>query len=109
MRRIDTQELKQMMDQGADFTIIDARSHDAYDREHLPGAVSIPSDHVGEHLLKEYDTDETMITYCTDLDCTASTVAAKKLERYGFKKVLEYKAGLEDWKRSGFATVTKGH
>lgn len=109
MRHIDTQELKRMMDEGADFTLIDARSHDAYDREHLPGAVSMPSDHMGEHVLKDYDNDETMVTYCTDLECTASTIAARKLDRYGFKKVLEYKAGIEDWKKAGYPVITKGH
>lgn len=109
MRKIDTQELKRMMDEGEDFALIDARSHDAFDRGHLPGAVSIPSDHIGEHVLKEFDSDRKMVTYCTDLECTASTVAAKKLERFGFKKVLEYKEGLEAWKRAGFPVVTKGH
>jgi len=109
MENIDTHGLKRFMDEGKDFTLIDARSHDAYDREHLPGAISIPSDHMGEHLLRDYDKKQTMITYCTDLECTASTVAAKKLERYGFRKVLEYKAGIDDWKKAGYPVVTKGH
>lgn len=109
MRQIGYDELKQMLDEKADLVIIDARSHDAYDREHIPGALSIPSDHLGPHLVKDYDKDTPFVTYCTDLECEASTVAAKKLDRYGYKKVLEYKAGIMDWKAHGQTTVTKGH
>ncbi len=109
MRQITTDELKKMMDEHADFVLIDARSHDSYDREHIPGALSIPSDHLGKHILEDFDEDTTFVTYCTDLECEASTVAAKKLDRYGYRNVLEYKAGIADWKARGHPTETKGH
>jgi len=109
MRQIRADDLKKMMDEKADFVLIDARGHDAYDREHITGAVSIPSDHLGERILKDYDKDTTFVTYCTDLDCEASTVAATKLERYGYTKVLEYKPGIDDWKTHRYPTVKKGH
>jgi len=109
MKQIRMEELKQMMDDKADFVLIDARGHDAYDKEHITGAISIPSDHLGEHITKDYDKDTTFVTYCSNLKCEASTVAATKLERYGYKKVLEYKAGIEDWRAHRYPTVTKGH
>ena len=109
MKQIRAEDLKKMMDQNADFVLIDARGHDAYDKEHITGAVSIPSDHLGEHITKDYDKDTTFVTYCSSLTCEASTVAATKLEKYGYRKVLEYKAGIEDWKAHCYPTVTKGH
>jgi rhodanese-related sulfurtransferase len=109
MKQISFDDLKRMMDEHADFVLIDARSHDAFDKEHIPGALSIPSDHLGPHLVEDYDEDTTFVTYCTDMKCEASTVAAKKLSRYGYKNVLEYKAGIMDWKAHRQQTVTKGH
>ncbi len=109
MRQIDFDELKRMVDEHADFVMIDARSHDAYDKEHIPGALSFPSDHLGPNIVKDYDKDTTFVTYCTDLECEASTIAAKKLDRYGYREVLEYKAGIDDWKAHRQQTVKKGH
>lgn len=109
MKQIHAEDLKEMMDDKADFVLIDARGHDAYDKEHITGAVSIPSDHLGERITKDYDKETIFITYCSNLKCDASTVAATKLERYGYKKVLQYKAGIEDWRAHRYPTVTKGH
>lgn len=109
MKKIRAEDLKGMMDRNEDYVLLDARVHDSYDREHIKGAVSIPSDHLGEHITKDYDKDTTFVTYCSNLKCEASTIAAVKLEKYGYTKVLEYKAGIEDWKAHGYPTVTKGH
>ncbi len=104
MRRIAREELKRMMDRGEDFVLIDARGHEAYAKEHLPGAVSIPSDHIGEHVMSSYRKNTQFVTYCSSFDCEASTVAAKKLVKYGFNDVLEFKGGLEDWKTAKYPT-----
>ena len=104
IRQIDGKELKSMIDQGADFLLVDARMHEGYEREHIPGAVRMPAERIGEHALREYDKDRTVVTYCTNTVCKSSTIAAEKLERFGFKNVLEYKAGIEDWKRAGYPT-----
>jgi rhodanese-related sulfurtransferase len=104
MKKITREYLKNMMDADVDFVLIDARGHEAYAKEHLPGALSIPSDHLGEHLLREHKKDRTFVTYCSNLECEASTIAAQKLDKYGFKNVLEFKGGLEDWKKAGYPT-----
>ena len=107
MRRIEGDELRKMIDGKSQIVIIDARGHEAYDKEHIPGALSIPSDHLGKDISKSYGKETTFVTYCTDLQCTASSIAAKKLEKYGYANVLEYKAGIEDWKARGYPTVRK--
>jgi len=104
MKRITRDVLKDMLDKDVDFVLIDARGHEAHAKEHLPGAVSMPSDHIGEHLLRGYKKEQTFVTYCSSFECTASTVSARKLEKFGFKKVLEVKGGLEDWKKGGYRT-----
>jgi len=104
MRQITRDILRKMMDSETDFVLIDSRGHESYAKEHIPGAVSIPSDHIGEHLLKEFRKDRTYVTYCSGWKCEASTLAAMKLDKFGFKKVLEFKGGLEDWKAGGLPT-----
>jgi rhodanese-related sulfurtransferase len=104
MKKITREYLKNMMDSDVDFVLIDARGHEAYAKEHLPRALSIPSDHLGEHLLREHKKDRTFVTYCSSFECEASTIAAQKLDKYGFKNVLEFKGGLEDWKKAGYPT-----
>ena len=107
MKRIEGDELKKLIDERRQLVIIDARGHEAYDKEHIPEALSIPSDHLGRDISKSYGKDTTFVTYCTDLECTAISVAANKLEKYGYTNVLEYKAGIEDWKTRGYPTVKK--
>ena len=104
MKKVTREELKAMMDRSDPFILLDARGGDAFRTEHLPGAVSVPSDRVGRHILPGLKEDDTIVTYCSSFDCEASTVAAEKLEKYGFKKVLEFKGGLKDWKGAGYAT-----
>jgi rhodanese-related sulfurtransferase len=104
MKQITREYLKNMMDTDVDFVLIDARGHEGYAKEHLPGALSIPSDYLGQHLLRDHKKHRTFVTYCSNFECEASTIAAQKLDKYGFKNVLEFKGGLEDWKKAGYPT-----
>ena len=104
IRKIRAEELHLMMDSKVIFTLIDARDTKEFGKEHIPGAVSLPSDRLAKNVLVQRRKSETFVTYCTDLQCDESARAAKKLERYGFKNVLELRGGLEDWKKAGFPT-----
>jgi len=104
MRNVTREELKVMMDRGDPFILLDTRNRDAFRTEHIPGAVSVPSDQVGKHVLPGLKKDDTIATYCSSFSSKESKVAAEKLERYGFKKVLQFKGGLKDWKDAGYAT-----
>ena len=102
MKQIKRETLKRMMDNDEDFVLIDARRHGGYDEGHLPGAIPIPADRIGEEMLKQYKKDSTIVTYCSGWDCESSTIAAKKLDKYGFVNVLDFKGGLEEWKKAGY-------
>lgn len=102
MKEITRETLKRMIDEDVDFLLIDARTHKGFGDEHLPGAISIPADHMGEHLMREFKKNRTIVTYCSSLECESSAIAGEKLETYGFKKVLRYKGGLKDWKEAGY-------
>jgi len=104
MKQITRETLKDMMDRKVDFVLVDARRHEGFDKEHLPGAIWVPSNRFGEQVLADYDKGRTFVTYCSSFTCESSTIAAKKLEKFGFTNVLEFKGGLEDWKNAGYPT-----
>lgn len=105
MRTISREALKKMMDDGRDFVLVDARTHEGFDEEHLPGAVRMPANRLGESMLRRYRRDRTVVTYCSGWACESSTIAAKKLERLGFTDVLDFKGGIEDWKKAKYPLV----
>ncbi|MDD5677032.1 MAG: hypothetical protein PHW60_03445 [Kiritimatiellae bacterium] len=42
-----------------------------------------------------------IVTYCANLKCPASVELAGKLKALGYKHVLEYPYGIEDWAAKG--------
>lgn len=93
-------ELKRRVNQEKPYILADARDLDSYDSAHIPGAISVPADEV-DQLAGNYDSNIDVITYCSSYACQASTLAAKKFLQHGFKNVLDYKGGLEEWEKQG--------
>jgi rhodanese-related sulfurtransferase len=48
MNRISRDELKQKMDRGDRFTLVETLPEAAFHHEHLPGAINLPPDRVNE-------------------------------------------------------------
>jgi rhodanese-related sulfurtransferase len=74
------------------FTLVDARSRVAYDRGHLPGAVSA----------HDPLPDGPLVAYCWSPGCNAATKLAARLFDEG-RDVKEMIGGFEYWVREGFA------
>jgi rhodanese-related sulfurtransferase len=64
--RVTTDEVKERMDRGEQFTFVDTRNPQAWGEADtkLPGAVRVPADEVEQHL-DEIPRDRVVITYCT--------------------------------------------
>ena len=64
--RITVDELKERMNRGEPFTILDTRNPKAWGDADtkLPGAIRVPADEVEQHL-KDIPHDRAIITYCT--------------------------------------------
>jgi rhodanese-related sulfurtransferase len=64
--RITVDELKERMDRGEPFAILDARNPQAWAEADtkLPGAIRVPADEVERHL-SEIPRDRAVIAYCT--------------------------------------------
>jgi rhodanese-related sulfurtransferase len=86
-----------------EIIVIDARSADAYAKEHIPNAVSFPHRTMSAEATQRLRRDVLYVTYCDGIGCNASTKGALNLARLGFR-VKELIGGLDWWKRDGYAT-----
>jgi rhodanese-related sulfurtransferase len=100
---IDSWDLKAAIDRGENMTIVDARSPEAFDKEHIPGAVSLPHRTMSEETTATLDKQALVVTYCDGIGCNGSTKGALNMTRLGFR-VKELIGGLDWWKRDGYPT-----
>jgi rhodanese-related sulfurtransferase len=100
---IDSWDLKVAREAGEPVTVIDARSRQAFAREHIPGAVSLPHREMTRESTAAIDRNKLVVTYCDGIGCNASTKGALKMAELGFR-TRELIGGLDWWKRDGHPT-----
>ena len=100
---LDSADLYTAIINQENIIIIDGRSPQAYQKEHIPGAVNLWHKDMSFHTTEYLDKNKIYICYCDGIGCNASTKAALKLLTLGFK-VKELIGGLDWWKRDGYAT-----
>ena len=103
MKKISTEELKDMRDRGDDFMLVNVLSAENFGKTRIPGAKNIPleePDFVGRVEDEMGGTGRTVVVYCASDSCPASTKAAEALEAAGFTSVFDYKGGAEAWQQA---------
>lgn len=102
---VSAEELKEMIDDGADIAIYDTRSYEEYHENSIPGAISVP----GAELIYRFadltpSPDTTVIVNCGGR--TRSIIGAQALINAGVpNKVVSLKNGTQAWHLSGFDVV----
>jgi rhodanese-related sulfurtransferase len=86
-KQIGTDATKAMLESGAQ--LVEVLPAEAYRREHLPGAVSIPLAEIAS-ALERLDPERPVIAYCYDHQCDLSARAAAHLEALGFGEAYDY-------------------
>ena len=76
--------------------VIDTRDAQAFAKEHIPGAVNIPTDELPRHL-SELPKNKEVVPYCWSIVCHLATRAALYLSEQGYR-VHELAGGIEYWK-----------
>ena len=103
---ISKEGLFEMMENKERFKLVEVLPEDSYQEGHLPFAINIPVTEIEEKskdLLP--DKNETIVVYCADFLCLASTDAARKLQRLGYTNVLDFKGGKGDWQAAGLPLI----
>lgn len=93
---IDSNKAMELIDAGA--TVIDVRSSEEYNKEHIKDAINIPVDTISA---MEYDKDTVILVYCAS--GVRSAEAAKTLIDLGYTNVYNLDGGLINW---GFDLVS---
>lgn len=89
----------------SDLLVLDVRSTDMYDANHIPSALNIPlADLAGK--LAALPKDKTIVAYCGNLTCALAPKAALTLAEKGFR-VMQLTGGMETWLEKGFPTEKK--
>ena len=100
---IDSADLKAALDEGQELVVVDGRSSEAHEREHIPGAISIPHRSISQDSVAGLSKAPLYVAYCDGIGCNASTKTAIKLATAGFR-VKELIGGLDWWKRDRYPT-----
>ncbi len=102
LESISREELRQKIESGDDFVLVDALSPMSYATSHLPGAINLPPDSVdGRAQRRILDLDTEVIVYCSDATCNSSVVVAERLIELGYRNVSHYVEGKNDWVEAG--------
>jgi rhodanese-related sulfurtransferase len=96
---IDAKGLKSLLESQTPLTLLDARGNQWHDGFTIPGAVLAWY----EDSLEEFeriipDKQSLVVVYCFSFTCPLSPRLAQKLIDLGYTNVLEYPAGLKEWR-----------
>jgi rhodanese-related sulfurtransferase len=100
-REIDRAELLAKLADNS-VTLLDAQGPGWFEREHLPGAIRGRIDDPDATLTELGDDFEAeIVVYCSSAACSGSALAAQLLEGRGYRNVMRYTAGKQDWLAAG--------
>lgn len=95
-------DLKNKLDRGDDFTLVEVLGEEQFEDFHLPGAINIPGNQLREKAPERIpDKDREIVVYCASPSCEASPRAAKLLMHMGYTNVKDYAGGKEHWREGG--------
>ena len=93
---ITVDELKDMMDAGKDFELIDVREPNEYEIVSIPGATLIPKDEIlSGRALAQLPNDKPIVLHCKTGVRSAEALAAVK--NAGFKDAVHVQGGVTAW------------
>jgi len=99
----DSWDLNDALRRNEKVIAIDARSAEAYEKEHIPGAINIPHRTMTVENTAHLDKSILYVIYCDGIGCNASTKGALNMVELGFQ-VKELIGGIDWWKRDGYQT-----
>ena len=84
---IDSWDLKVALEAGEKISVIDARSQEAFQREHIPGAINIPHRTMSPQTTSDVDKNALVVTYCDGIGFEATDPQKPPWERLAQTKL----------------------
>lgn len=110
IRFLAADELKEWIDGGKVFLLVDARRPEDYALGHIPAAVNVPYPQlaVARGELEEAGLDDPVVFYCNSFPTgragPCATVIARVLQR-GATEVYWFKGGMKAWQTVGYPVI----
>jgi rhodanese-related sulfurtransferase len=101
IRETSIDDVKQKLDQGDKYLLVDVREESEFAKDHLPGAI-----HLGKGIIerdietKVPDLNTPMILYCGG--GFRSALAADNLQKMGYTNVLSMDGGVRGWRDKNY-------
>ena len=98
---LSTAEFAEKINEFPDAPVVDVRTPEEYNPEHLPKSINI--DWQGNSFVEQttmLDKSAPVLIYCRS--GRRSAEAATRMRREGFKEVYELKSGILGWKEDGY-------
>ncbi len=110
MQTITAEQLKDMLDAGEPFKLINVLPEHTFRQEHIPGSINLPvEDENFLHRVQERigaDKGYPIVVYCASTECDASPKAGQILDEAGFTNIMDFEAGTAGWKDAGYPIET---
>jgi rhodanese-related sulfurtransferase len=93
-----------------DLILLDLREPRDFAIGHLPGALSLPFLHFSADFERTVDAvwpgadrgDIPLVLYCYGIDCVRSRKAGAQAARKGFRDLLWFRGGVQEWREAGY-------
>ena len=101
IRQTNIDDVKERLDNGEKFVLVDVREESEYAKDHLPGAI-----HLGKGVIERDietrvpDMNTPLILYCGG--GFRSALAADNLQKMGYKNVLSMDGGVRGWREKHY-------
>jgi rhodanese-related sulfurtransferase len=96
IKYVSMDEIVQIMNENENYIILDVRTFEEYNEGHIPNAICIPNETIGEDIISKLPNKEQLILiYCRSGN--RSKQAAKKLNNLRYTNLVEF-GGIIDWK-----------
>ncbi len=97
------EQVKEKLDNGENFRLVDVREAEEYARGHLPGAEPLCKGILERDIEEKVPDPETpIVLYCGG--GYRSALAAENLQKMGYKKAASMWGGWRAWSEAGFPT-----
>jgi rhodanese-related sulfurtransferase len=106
VRETNVEEVKQKIDRGDKFALIDVREESEFAKDHLPGAI-----HLGKGIIERDiearvpDLNAEIVLYCGG--GFRSALAADNLQKMGYTNVISMDGGIRDWRDKGYPLTNR--
>ena len=94
-RQVSTQEAVAIMAEETDYILLDVRTQAEYTQGHIPGAICVPNETIGDQEIPELpDKEQLILVYCRSGN--RSKQASEKLVKLGYTNIVEF-GGINSW------------